>query len=154
MNMNIRQHLRTSILAVALVLAAGVPGLAWGPHSRKVILYHQTDLGGTTLAVGKYSVAWKTHSPEATVKFTLHHHALLSTNGVVQKRDRTYLRNEVVYNTEGGMMSLTEIRFAGTNKALVFNQQCPTSRTLAESLKTDLAGRISGLPSARAPETR
>jgi hypothetical protein len=122
MNINIRKHLGTSALSVALVLAAGIPALAGSSHSRKVTISHQAVLAGTTLAPGKYAVEWQTHSPEATVKFTQHHQVLLSTAGVVQKRDRTYPRDEVLYSTEGGMMSLVEIRFAGTNQALVFNQ--------------------------------
>ena len=119
--MNTRKQLGTSVLSVALVLSTGIPGLAWSSHTRKVTLSHQVILAGTTLPAGKYAVAWKTHSPEATVKFMQNHQVLLSTEGIVQKRDRTFKRNEIVYNASSGMVSLMEIRFAGTNQALVFN---------------------------------
>jgi hypothetical protein len=121
MEMNIRKFLGTSALSVALLLAAGIPGLA--ANSGTVTLHHDAVLNGTSLAAGRYSVQWESHSPEATVEFVQHHDVVLSTEARVEQRDKKYDRNAVVYNTApDGTMSLAEIRFAGSSKVLVFNQ--------------------------------
>jgi hypothetical protein len=121
MNTMIRKFLGTSLLSVALLLAAGIPGLA--ANSRTVTLQHDAVLSGTSLAAGRYTVQWETHSPEATVEFVQHHKVVLSTEGRVEQRDKKYGRNAVVYNAASdGTMSLVEIRFAGSSTVLVFNQ--------------------------------
>ena len=121
MNMNIRKSLGTSVLSVALLLASGIPALA--KDSRAVTLSHDVVLNGTTLPAGKCSVRWETHSPEATVEFVQHHKVVLSTEGRVEERSKGYDHDAVVYNTApDGTMSLVEIRFAYSNKVLVFNQ--------------------------------
>ena len=121
MNMNIRKSLGTSVLSVALLLASGIPALA--SHSATVTLSHDLVLNGTTLPAGKCSVRWETHSPEATVEFVQHHKVVLSTEGRVEERSKGYDHDAVVYNTApDGTMSLVEIRFAYSNKVLVFNQ--------------------------------
>jgi hypothetical protein len=121
MKMNIRKCLGTSVLSVALLLASGIPGLA--RNSRTVTLGHDAILQGAALPAGRYSVEWETHSPEATVQFMQHHKVVLSTEGRVEQRDKKYDRNAVVYDTApDGSMSLIELRFAGLNMVLVFNQ--------------------------------
>jgi len=121
MNMNIRKYLGTSVLSVALLLASGIPALA--KDSRTVTISHDFVLNGTSLPAGKYIVRWETHSPEATVEFVQHHKLVLSTEGRVEERSKGYDRDAVVYNTASdGTMSLVEIRFAYSNKVLVFNQ--------------------------------
>ena len=121
MNMNIRKALGTPVLSVALLLAAGIPGLA--KNSRTVMLQHDAVLSGTSLAAGRYSIRWETHSPEATVEFVQRHKVVLSTEGSFEERDKSYDRDAVVYNTAAdGTMSLVEIRFAHSNKVLTFNQ--------------------------------
>ncbi len=121
MNMNIRKCLGTSALSAALLLASAIPGLA--KNLRTVTFSHDVVLSGTTLPAGKCSVQWETHSPEATVEFVRHNKVVLSTEGRVEQRDKSYERDAVVYNTASdGTMSLVEIRFAYSNKVLVFNQ--------------------------------
>jgi hypothetical protein len=121
MSMNIRNCLGTSALSVALLLASGIPGLA--KNSRTVTLHHDAVLSGTSLSAGQYDIQWETHSPEATVKFVQMDKVVLTTESRVEQRDKTYDRDAVVYNTApDGTMSLTEIRFAHSNKVLVFNQ--------------------------------
>jgi hypothetical protein len=121
MKINIRKFPGRLALSVALLLAAGIPGLA--ANSRTVTLQRDAVLSGTSLAAGRYSVRWETHSPEATVQFVQHHKVVLSTQGRVEERDKGYSRDAVVYNTApDGTMSLIEIRFAHSNRVLVFNQ--------------------------------
>jgi len=121
MKMNVRKFLGTTALSAGLLLAAGIPGLA--ANSRTVTLNYNAVLSGTSLAAGRYSIRWETHSPEATVEFVQHHAVVLSTEGRVEVRDKKYDRNAVVYNTApDGTLSLVEIRFAHSNKVLTFNQ--------------------------------
>ncbi len=121
MNMNVRKYLGASVLSVTLLLAAGVPG--WASGSRTVTLRHDAALSGTSLAAGQYKVQWQTHSPEATVQFLRHHKVVLSAEGKVEVRNKTYDHDTVVYDADSkGSMSLVEIRFAGSNKVLVFNR--------------------------------
>jgi len=124
MNMDVRKYLGTSALSVALLLASGIPALA--KDSRTVTFGHDSILNGTTVPAGKYSVQWETHSPEATVEFVQHHKVVLSTEGRLEERSESFDRNEFVYNTASdGAMSLIEIRFANSNKVLVFDQETP-----------------------------
>jgi hypothetical protein len=124
MNMNIRKYLGTSALSVALLLASGIPALA--KNSRTVTFSHDFVLNGTTIPAGKCHVQWETHSPEATVEFVRNHQVILSTEGRVEERSQGYDRDAVVYNTASdGTMSLVEIRFADSNKVLVFDQETP-----------------------------
>ena len=119
--MSVRKHLGASVLSVALLLSAAIPGLA--ASSGTVTLRHDAVLSGKSLSAGKYNLQWETHSPEATVQFVRGRRVVLSTEGRVETRDKTYDHDEVVYNAApGGSFSLLEIRFARSNKVLVFNQ--------------------------------
>jgi hypothetical protein len=120
-NMNIRKYLGTSVLSLALFLLSGIPTLA--KDSQTVTISYGFVLSGRSLPAGQYTVQWETHSPEATVEFVQHHKLLLSTEGRLEERTGHYNRNAVVYTTApDGTVSLSEIRFARSNKVLVFNQ--------------------------------
>lgn len=119
--MNIRKYFGASALSVALLLAAGIPGLA--ANSRTVMLRHAAVLSGTNLSAGQYDIRWEAHSPDATVQFVRGRKVVLSTQGRVEARNKTYDSNAVVYNSApDGSFSLVEIRFAGSSDVLVFNQ--------------------------------
>jgi len=121
MKRNVRKYFGTGILSLGLLLAAGIPAL--GSDSGTVTLLHAVVLHGKTLPAGRYNVEWKTHSPEATVQFVQRYKVILDTQGRVEQRAKKYDQNEVVYDTSpDGSMSLIEIRFAHSNKVLVFNQ--------------------------------
>ena len=121
MKMNVRKFLGTPALSVMLLLATGIASFA--ANSRTVTLNHDAVLSGTSLSAGRYSIQWEAHSPEATVQFVQHHKVILSTEGRVEERDKSYDRDAVVYNAApDGTMSLVEIRFAHSNKVLTFNQ--------------------------------
>jgi hypothetical protein len=121
MNMNFRTYLRASVLSVALLLTAGIS--AWAASSRSVTLRYNAVLRGTNLSAGQYNIQWETHSPEATVQFVRRHKVVLSTEGRVEARNKSYDHDAVVYNTApDGSLSLVEIRFAGSSQVLVFNQ--------------------------------
>ncbi len=122
--MRIRMFLGASVLSMVLVLASGIPASAQSSKgARTVSFLHGFVLNGTTIPAGKCSVRWQTHSPEATVDFVRGHQVVLSTEGKVEQRSKSYDRDSVVYNTASdGTMSLVEIRFAYSNKVLVFNR--------------------------------
>ena len=137
--MNITRYIGTSVLSVALVLVAGVSCLA--KNSESVTFSHNIVVNGATLPAGHYTVRWDDHNPGATVVFSQHRKVVLSTDGTVLTRKGNYRSMTlvtpdkaseganvydplaVVYNTApDGTMSLVEIRFATSNKVLVFNQ--------------------------------
>jgi hypothetical protein len=143
MHINLRKHLGTSALSVALLLASGIPALA--KDSRTVTFAHDVIVNGTSLPAGQYSIRWENHSSGATIEFVQHHKVVFSTEGGFEERSKGYNRNvaanttgsmernanaydrdAVVFNaTSDGTMSLEEIRLAYSNKVLVFNQQAP-----------------------------
>ena len=137
--MNIRKCVGTSVLSVALLLAAGITGLA--KNSQTVSLSHDVFVNGATLPAGDYTVRWVSHSPEATVEFVQHKKVVLSTQAKVEGRkgyyrsmalngegrlgERTNAYNSVAVvcnNAPDGTMSLVEIHFADSNNVLLFNQ--------------------------------
>ena len=121
MKTNIRKCFGTGILSLGLLLAAGIPALA--ANSGTMTLAHDGILHGKTLPAGTYSVEWKTHSPEATVQFVQRYKVVLFTKGSVEKRNKKYEFNSVVCDVAAdGSRSIIEIRFAGWNKVLVFDQ--------------------------------
>jgi len=137
--MKFTKYIGTSILPVALILAAGVSCFA--KNSEGVTFNHDVVVNGTTLPAGHYTVQWNGHSPAATVVFSHRRKVVLSTDGTVLTRKGNY-RNmtlatrdmaseganvsdplTVVYDTApNGTMSLVEIRLAASNKVLVFNK--------------------------------
>ena len=139
--MNFTKCIGTSVLSVALVLAAGVSCIA--KNSEGVTISHSVVVNGTTLPAGHYTVHWDAHNPRTTVVFSQHRKVVLSTDGSVWSRKGNYrsitvatpdkasegtnvsctIPCAVVYNTAAdGTMSLVEIRLAASNKILVFNQ--------------------------------
>ena len=119
--MNIRRHLGTLILSVALLQAFAIPSFA--KDSRTVALTREAVLSGTTLPAGQYVVSWEAKSPRASVEFAKGHKVVLSTEGRFEDRGTKYYTNMVVYDTASdGTRTISEIRFAGSSQVLVFNQ--------------------------------
>jgi hypothetical protein len=113
-----RMYLGTLILSVALLPAAGVPGLA--KDSRHLTLHHDAVLSGTSLPAGEYVVRWEAHRPRASVEFVRGKKVVLSTQCRFEDRGKKYLSNSVLYGTApDGTMTISEIRFAGSSEVLV-----------------------------------
>jgi hypothetical protein len=122
MGRRIGKYFRTGILSLGLLLAARFPALAknWGT----VTFMEDLVLNGKRLPAGNYSVEWKTHSPEATVEFVQPFKIVLIAEGRVERRHKKYRLGAVVYELQpDGSKSLIEIRFADSNKVLVFNHE-------------------------------
>ena len=119
--MGIRKYFATGIVSLGLLLAAGIPALA--KDSGTVTFLHDAFLHGKALPAGKYSVEWKAHSPEATVQFVQRYKVVLFAEGRIERRAKKYEQNAVVYDTApDGAQSIIEIRFANSNKVLVFDR--------------------------------
>ena len=137
--MKLTKYMGTSVLPVALILAAGVSCFA--KNSEGVTFLHDMVVNGSILPAGHYTIHWDDHSPAATVEFSQHRKVVLSTDGTVLTRKGNYrsmtLATQdkasegvnvsdpltVVYDTApDGTMSLVEIRLAASNKVLVFNK--------------------------------
>jgi len=115
-----RKWFGTGVLSLGLLVAAGIPAAA--KNSRTINLDHAIVMQGAHLPAGRYKVEWQTHSPEASVQFLRDRKLLVSTEGRVEQRDETSYCDAVVYETlPDGSVSLLEIRFAGSDKVLVFN---------------------------------
>jgi len=117
---NFRKYFGTGILGMGLLLAAGIP--AFAKNSGAVTLLHDASLHGKTLRAGSYAVEWKTHSPQATVQFSQRFKVSLFAEGRVERRAKKYEQNSVVYDTApDGSLFIIEIRFANSNRVLVFD---------------------------------
>jgi hypothetical protein len=120
MKANLKKCFGTGILSLGLLLAAGIPALA--ENNGTMTLIHDAVVHGKALPAGTYSVEWRTHSPEATVQFAQRYKVVLFAEGRVEKRNKKYECNSVVYELAAdGSRSIIEIRFAGSNKVLVFD---------------------------------
>ncbi|MGD0123711.1 MAG: hypothetical protein ABSF46_00020 [Terriglobia bacterium] len=115
-----RKWFGTGALSLGLLLAAGIPASA--KESRRIDLEHAIVVQGKKVPAGWYKVEWQTHSPEATVHLLQEHKLVVATEGRLELRDRTNSCDSVLYETmPDGSLTLLEIRFAGSNKVLVFN---------------------------------
>jgi len=115
-----RKWLGTGVLSLGLLLAAGIPASA--KESRTIKFEHAIVLEGKKVPAGWYKVEWQTHSPEATVKLLQQNRLVVSTEGRLEIRDKKNYCDSVLYDAApDGSMTLLEIRFAGSNKVLVFN---------------------------------
>ena len=118
--MHFRKSFEIGILVFGLLLASGLPASAG--NSGTLILLHDAFLRGKNLRAGNYLVEWKTHSPEASVQFSQRFKVALFAEGRVERRVKKYEENSVVYSTApDGSLSIIEIRFAKSDKVLVFD---------------------------------
>jgi len=117
---NFRKYFGTGILGIGLLLAAGIP--AFAKNFGIATLLHDASLHGKPLRAGTYAVEWKTHSPQATVQFSQRFKVSLFAEGRVERRAKKYEQNAVVYDTApDGSLFISEIRFANSNRVLVFD---------------------------------
>jgi hypothetical protein len=108
-------------LAVSLGLALVAVGPAFAKHSQVINVDHDVTIKGKQLDAGKYRVSWDGQGPDATVTFT-HKESVITTTGTLVQRPLKSRYDAVVY-TEGdnGASTILEVRFAGSNKVLSFD---------------------------------
>jgi hypothetical protein len=123
-----KAFLKSFTFLAAAVLAAAASASA--RNSETITIGHQATVGGTSLPAGEYVVSWKTHSPEAEVTFrTMHGNQVVANlQGRIEKRDTRYENDMVVYEeAPDGSRKVVELRFAGSNKALVLSPAAAAS---------------------------
>lgn len=119
--MKVRKQL--GILLAALAVSGVGVGLAFSKDARTVKVEYTATVRGTQLPAGQYEVNWVAHSPEATVSFSQNKNVVATTEGKWVERSRKYDNNSVVYSINpDGSRAIAEIRFAGMNQALTFDE--------------------------------
>lgn len=115
-----RLHRSLSVSMVAMAFVAS--GLSAKPKdARNLVIAHDVIVAGSHLASGEYSIAWQTHSPEATVTFWHEGKVVATTEGKVVDRGTKYKSNEVVYiEAANGARAIQELRFRGSSEVIVF----------------------------------
>jgi hypothetical protein len=109
------------LLALAAALALTVVAAMAKSHSATINIPYSGTLSGTAIEAGKYDLAWEEHSPEVTVTLSKGKEVAATARGRIEERARKYNRNQVLYSTDAsGNQAISEIRLAGTNRAIVF----------------------------------
>jgi hypothetical protein len=108
-------------LAAALVLCVAT---AVAKSNTATVRIPETGvLNGTTVEAGTYKLTWEDHSPELTVTLLRKKEAVATVRGQMEERSTKYRRNQVLYDTDAsGKSVISEIRLAGTNRAIVFTR--------------------------------
>ena len=117
-----------TFLAVAALVATASAGAR---DSRTITIGHSATVENGTLAAGNYIISWKSRSPEAGVTFqsAKDQGVVMTAHGRIEKRSDYFDRDMVVYDeTPDGSRRLLELRFAGSNKALVLIPAAAASR--------------------------
>lgn len=118
--MNKKSYLGTVVLTMVLALIASNSVFADG--SRKVVLRYDMMLQGTQLAQGEYTINWVSHSPETTVTLAKKSNMVATAQGRMVNASKKFDQNAVLFD-EGpnGARVIREIRLAGSNQAIVFD---------------------------------
>jgi hypothetical protein len=91
--------------------------------SRNFSLRSGFKLNGIPIPFGDYSISWESYASDAVVKFDDKRRVVITTEGKLVRSLDWHENNAFVYiiNADGSR-TLLEIRFAGTNQALVFGK--------------------------------
>ena len=124
-------------LTVGLILSLLAVAPAFAKHVRQFDFDKAVSVNGKQLTPGKYNVIWETHSPQATITIAHKKDVLVTTTGTVVERPKAYDSDSIVYSTEpDGSLTLVELRFAGSNKVLTFDNSSPTGRLMSREEST------------------
>jgi len=108
-------------MALVIVLVAG--SSLYAKDSQTMTLWSPAMLGSTKFDTGSYKVTWQAGASDSTVIFKQGKKVVGTAQGKLVKRDTAYDRNGVVYTQNSdGSRSIQEIRFAGSDQVLVFEQ--------------------------------
>ncbi len=91
--------------------------------SRDFSLPKVFKLGSASIPIGECIISWESYIPDAIVKFETRNGLAFTADAQWVSRTDKYDRSEVVYTeNRDGSRTLTEIRFAGMRRALVFTK--------------------------------
>jgi hypothetical protein len=114
-------------LTAGLVLTILAVAPAFAKNTRQVNFSKAVTINGKLVTPGNYKVSWETHSPQATITFAHKKDVVVTTTGTLVERPTAYANDSVVYSRESdGSFTLVELRFAGSNKVLTFDNSSPS----------------------------
>ena len=105
-----------------ILLGASVPALARKNPPRLFQLRQEVILNGAQVPAGIYELTWETEGPTVHVTLRKGGKFIAAAEGSLVKSGRKYNEDEalLLVNSDGSK-SLTEIRIAGSTKAIVLN---------------------------------
>lgn len=107
-----------SVGFAALVLL----GTAWAANNGSLDLLHPTDVAGTKLASGNYTVQWEGKGDQVELKIYQGKKQVASTTAHVVQLDTPSQYSSAIVNTgANGSLTLSQIRFAGKKMAIEIN---------------------------------
>lgn len=119
--MKTRRVLAVTFCAAVLLSVANIQ--AARNKTQSVLVPYAGTVAGKHLNRGEYHVKCKTDGKTAKLTFVLNRKVVATVEGQVENRSQRYSTNQVVYNTNpDGTRTITEIRFASPNQAIVFNE--------------------------------
>lgn len=107
------------VLRAFLAAMIAVAATAWAANKGSLDLLHPTNVAGTKLPSGNYSVQWQGNGDQVEVKIYQGKKEVASTSGrVVQLDAPAEYSSAIVTTTDNGDSTLSQIRFAGKRTAL------------------------------------
>lgn len=120
--MNSKSSLKNIGLLVALFALACVPAFAGHHHVVRTMASVMTP-SGTPIPAGTYHVNWQSHRPTVTVTFMQDEKVVATVDGRWEDRGAIFDGDSLVYRkSDDGMLTLSEICFAGRSQALVIGK--------------------------------
>jgi hypothetical protein len=108
---------RFALFVFALTLTTGAFAAS---KSQNFTLYHDSQLNGTTLPAGEYTVVYDTTGSNAQVKFMKGKKEMASATGQVKQLDKKPAYNQVVVTNEGGAQNISELDFHSSGTGISF----------------------------------
>ena len=109
-------------LAVGLALFV-VSADVFANGSQMLDIPFDASLSGQQVQAGRYKISWAENSPEATVTLAKGKTIVATVRGTLVDRGSKANRTAVVYKTKAdGTELISEIRFKGSEKVLVFSE--------------------------------
>jgi len=103
---------------------------AFAKESHRVKVPYAASVGGTVIEPGEYKLVAKSKGGDTTVNLVKGKNVVAITHGQWVERDKTYDDNALVYDKAvDGSRAIIEMRFAGSNKALVLNESAAEARS-------------------------
>lgn len=103
-----------------LVLALGLSAFA-GSKAETFTLYHDSQLNGSQLPAGQYTVVYDTSGSSVQVKFMKGKKEMANATGQTKQLDKKPEYNQIVLQGGGnGSPSISELNFHGSRTGITF----------------------------------
>jgi hypothetical protein len=119
--MKLRKSLAVLVCTAALLSAVSLK--AARNNTKRVLLFYPSTVAGNQLKSGSYLVKYKAEGTNAKVTFLRGKKVIATVEGQIVNRHIHYSQTQVVYETKpDGTRTITEIRFASPDRAIVFEE--------------------------------